>query len=147
VAYLYNYAGQPWKTQQRARQVTEEMYRAGPGGVCGNDDMGSLSSWYILSAMGIYPVTPGDGIYAIGSPIMDEAAIQLEETNNFTIKANNNSKENKYIQSATLNGNEFNQTWITHAEIMKGGILEFEMGDEPNKKWGISNRAPSMTKN
>ena len=147
VAYLYNYAGQPWKTQQRARQVTEEMYRVGPGGISGNDDMGSLSSWYILSAMGIYPVTPGDGIYAIGSPIMDEITIQLEATNNFTIKANNNSKENKYIQSATLNGNEFNQTWITHTEIMKGGILEFEMGAEPNKKWGISNHAASMTKN
>ncbi len=96
--------------------------------------------------MGIYPVSPGDGIYAIGSTIMDEVTIQLEGNNNFTIKANNNSKENKYIQSATLSGKEFNQTWITHAEIMKGGILEFEMGDQPNKKWGVSNPAPSMTK-
>lgn len=146
VAYLYNYAGQPWKTQERARQVTEEMYRMGPGGICGNEDMGSLSSWYILSAMGIYPVAPGDAIYSIGSPIFDEAAIQLEKDNSFTLKAENNSKENKYIQSASLNGKQFNRTWISHEEIMQGGTLIFKMGPQPNKDWGLESTAPSMTK-
>lgn len=147
VAYLYNYAGQPWKTQLRARQVCEELYRSGPGGLCGNEDMGSLSSWYILSAMGIYPVTPGLPVYAIGSPAMGEAKIALSGGKSFSIKALNNSKENKYIQSATLNGQTFDRTWISHEEITKGGDLVFKMGPQPNKKWGVGKNAvpPSMT--
>ncbi len=147
VAYLYNYAGQPWKTQQRARQVCEELYRSGPGGLCGNEDMGSLSSWYVLSAIGIYPVTPGLPVYAIGSPVLGEAKISLAGGKSFAIKAHNNSKENKYIQSATLNGLPFDRTWITHEEITKGGELVFKMGSQPNKKWGTGKNAapPSMT--
>ena len=136
VTYLYNYAGEPWKTQQRARQVTEELYRTGPGGICGNEDMGSLSSWYALSAMGFYPVTPGSISYAIGSPLFGEVNISVDKNKIFTIKALNNSKENKYIQSATLNGESMNRTWISHEEITAGGTLVFEMGAEPNKKWG-----------
>ncbi len=104
VAYLYDYAGAPWKTQERVRQVTEELYRSGPGGICGNEDMGSLSSWYIFSALGFYPVTPGTTTYAIGSPLFGVAAIDVGNNKTFTIKTKNNSKENKYIQSATLNG-------------------------------------------
>jgi putative alpha-1,2-mannosidase len=141
VAYLYNYAGQPWKTQLRARQVCEELYRSGPGGLCGNEDMGSLSSWYVLSAMGIYPVTPGAPQYAIGSPLFGEAAIQVENNKKFTVKAINNSSENKYIQSATLNGQPFNRTWIAQNEITKGGELVFQMGATPNKKWGVGKDA------
>ncbi len=141
VAYLYNYAGQPWKTQERARQVCEQLYRSGPGGLCGNDDMGSLSSWYVLSSMGIYAVTPGIPEYAIGSPMFGEAKIQLAGNKIFTIKANNNSKTNKYIQSATLNGKPFNRTWITQDEITNGGELVFQMGAEPNKKWGTGKDA------
>ncbi len=146
VAYLYNYAGEPWKTQQRARQVTEELYRIGPGGICGNEDMGSLSSWYALSAMGFYPVTPGSTSYAIGSPLFGEVTISIESNKTFTIKAHNNSKENKYIQSATLNGEPMNRTWISQEEITVGGTLVFEMGSEPNKKWGtsINSAPPSM---
>jgi predicted alpha-1,2-mannosidase len=136
VAYLYDYAGAPWKTQERARQVTEELYRTGPGGLCGNEDMGSLSSWYVLSALGFYPVTPGLPSYAIGSPLFGLASIDAGNGKTFKIKANKNSKENKYIQSATLNGKPFTRTWITHKEITDGGILEFEMGAQPNKKWG-----------
>ncbi len=147
VAYLYNYAGQPWKTQQRARQVTEELYRIGPGGICGNEDMGSLSSWYALSAMGFYPVTPGSTSYAIGSPLFEEVRISVDDNKKFTIKALNNSKENKYIQSATLNGESMNRTWILHEEITAGGTLIFQMGAEPNKKWGTGKNGapPSMT--
>ncbi|MDO8952294.1 MAG: GH92 family glycosyl hydrolase, partial [Draconibacterium sp.] len=136
VAYLYNYAGQPWKTQERVRQVCEELYRSGPGGLCGNEDMGSLSSWYVLSAMGIYAVTPGLPVYTIGSPLFGEAKLTLAENKTFVIKALNNSKENQYIQSAKLNGQSFNRTWIGHNEIVNGGELIFEMGPEPNKKWG-----------
>ncbi|MDB4584874.1 GH92 family glycosyl hydrolase, partial [Draconibacterium sp.] len=136
VAYLYNYAGQPWKTQERAREVMTELYRSGPGGLCGNEDMGSLSSWYVLSAMGFYPVTPGSTQYAIGSPLFGEAIIHVDEGKIFKIKANNSSKENLYIQSATLNGEKFNRTWIDHQEITDGGTLIFEMGPEPNIKWG-----------
>ena len=146
VAYLYNYAGQPWKTQFRARQVAEEMYRIGPGGLPGNDDMGSLSSWYILSSMGIYPMAPGSTTYTIGSPLFGEITLKLEKNKTFTIRAVNNSKENKYIQSATLNGKTFNRTWITHEEITKGGTLQFKMGPRPNTKWGVSNVPPSLTK-
>ncbi len=146
VAYLYNYSGQPWKTQKIVRQITEELYKPGPGGICGNEDMGSLSSWYVLSAMGIYPVAPGSPIYTIGSPILDEAIIQLVGDNSFIIKTKNNSKENIYIQSATLNGKPFSRTWISHQEIMNGGILVFEMGRQPNKKWGVNDYPLSMTK-
>lgn len=137
VPYLYNFAGQPWKTQFRARQVMEQLYKPGPGGLCGNEDMGSLSSWYVLSAMGIYPVTPGSPLYMIGSPLFEKLTLETEKNKIFTVIANNNSPENMYIQRAQLNGQPFNRTWISHEEIVIGGILEFEMGPEPNKKWGL----------
>lgn len=148
VAYLYNYAGEPWKTQQRVRQVCEELYRSGPGGLCGNEDMGSLSSWYVLSAMGIYPVTPGEAVYAIGSPLFGKATLDLGKGKTFTIEAQNNSAVNKYIQSATLNGKLLSRTWISHQEITNGGTLVFKMGPEPNKKWGSKPKdaPPSVSK-
>lgn len=148
VAYLYNYAGQPWKTQLRVRQVMDELYRSGPGGLCGNEDMGSLSSWYVLSSLGFYPVTPGSTAYTIGSPLFGKAVLNLGNGKTFTIEAVHNSKENKYIQSAALNGKPLEKTWLTHAEITGGGTLVFTMGPEPNKKWGSKPEAapPSMTK-
>ncbi len=147
VAYLYNYAGQPWKTQERVRQVCEELYRPGPGGLCGNEDMGSLSSWYVLSAMGLYAVTPGLPVYVVGSPLFGQATLQTGKNKTFTIRAGNQSKENKYIQSATLNGESFNRTWISHEEITAGGELIFQMGPTPNKNWGTGANAapPSMS--
>jgi len=148
VAYLYNYAGEPWKTQLRARQVVEELYRSGPGGLCGNEDMGSLSSWYVLSAMGIYPVTPGEPIYVIGSPLFGQATIDLGNGKTFIIEAQNNSSANKYIQSATLNGKPMTKTWLSQKEITDGGKVVFIMGPEPNKKWGNrpEDAPPSMSK-
>ncbi len=148
VAYLYDFAGEPWKTQLRAREVVEELYRSGPGGVCGNEDMGSLSSWYVLSSMGFYPVTPGSPFYAIGSPLFAHAVIDLGKGKTFTIEAKNNSHENKYIQSANLNGKPLNKTWLSQKEITDGGIVSFEMGPEPNKKWGSKpeDAPPSMSK-
>lgn len=147
VAYLYNYAGEPWKTQQRVRQVCEELYRTGPGGLCGNEDMGSLSSWYVLSALGFYPVTPGSPSYAIGSPLFGKATLDLGNGKTFTILARNNSQQNKYIQSATLNGETISRTWISQKEITDGGTLVFEMGSEPNRKWGSKpeDAPPSMS--
>jgi predicted alpha-1,2-mannosidase len=148
VAYLYNYAGEPWKTQERARQVCEELYRSGPGGICGNEDMGSLSSWYVLSAMGFYPVTPGNPCYSIGSPLFGKVVMDTGNGNLFTIMAQKNSQQNKYIQSATLNGKPFSKTWLSQREITDGGTLIFEMGPEPNKKWGSKpeDAPPSMSK-
>jgi predicted alpha-1,2-mannosidase len=146
VAYLYNYSGEPWKTQQRVRQVCEQLYKSGPGGLCGNEDMGSLSSWYALSAMGIYAVTPGSPVYNIGSPLYEKVVLHLPENKSFVILARNNSAENMYIQSATLNGISLNRPWILHDEIVKGGSLVFEMGAEPNRKWGILSPPPSMIK-
>jgi predicted alpha-1,2-mannosidase len=145
VAYLYNYAGQPWKTQYWSRKVMDQLYRPGPAGICGNEDMGSLSSWYVLSSMGFYPVCPGDNIYAIGSPLFGKATMKLGNGKTFTIKANNNSSVNKYIQSATLNGQTYNKSYITHNDIINGGTIVFEMGPEPNKNWGLE-VPPSMTK-
>src|SRR5690606_8937064 len=131
VAYLYNYAGQPWKTQQKVRQIMEQLYNPGPGGLCGNEDMGSLSSWYVLNAMGIYQVTPGNPVYQIGSPLFEKLTLTTEKKKPFTVIAHNNSHENKFIQKARLNGKAFNRTWISHEEIVQGGMLEFEMGPEP----------------
>lgn len=136
VAYLYNFSGLPWKTQYYTRYICERLYKAGPGGLSGNDDMGSMSSWYNFSSMGFYPVTPGSNMYIIGSPVFDRVQIKLEKGKTFSIEAKNNSKTNIYIQSVKINGKAINRTWISHNEIMKGGVLEFEMGPEPNKSWG-----------
>ena len=145
VAYLYNYAQKPWKTQEMSRRVMTQLYRTGAGGLCGNEDMGSLSSWYVLSAMGIYPVTPGSTQYAIGSPMFDEVRLQLPEGKSFRFVAKNNAPANMYIQSAMLNGALFNRSWIDHSEIMEGGVLEFEMGPEPNKTWASAPDAVPMS--
>lgn len=139
VAYLYNYAGKPWKCQEYVHQIMDMLYQTGPGGICGNEDMGSLSSWYVFSALGFYPVAPGQNIYMIGRPLFTNAIINLDgpyKGKEFVVKTNNNSLENIYIQSASLNGKELNRTWITHSEIVSGGLLIFEMGPTPNKQWG-----------
>jgi predicted alpha-1,2-mannosidase len=137
VAYLYNYAGAPWKTQEMARRVMTRLYRTGPGGICGNEDMGSLSSWYNLSAMGFYPVTPGHGSYVIGSPLFREVTIDLGDGKTFVLTARDNGPENVYVQSARLNGKELDRAWIGHDEIVTGGHLELAMGPEPNRSWGV----------
>ncbi len=136
IAYLYCWSGQPWKTQAMVRRICDTLYRTGPGGLCGNEDSGSLSSWYIFSSLGFYPVAPGSNRYIIGSPLFREAAIRLDGGRTFTVKARNNSRENVYIQSATLNGKPYNRCWISHQEVAAGGELVFEMGPSPNRQWG-----------
>ncbi len=137
VAYLYDYAGQPWKTQMRVNQVMTTLYHDNPGGISGNDDMGSLSSWYVLSSMGFYEVAPGSGVYAIGTPLFSRVEVKLENGKVFTVEAHNRTPENFYIQSATLNGKPLNKPFLKHEDIMNGSTLVFEMGPEPNKKWGV----------
>jgi predicted alpha-1,2-mannosidase len=151
VAYLFSYAGEPWKTQRRVAQIMAEKYIARPDGLCGNDDMGQMSAWYIFSAMGFYPVAPGQNVFVIGSPVFEEVTLNLGEYfggHKFTVKARGVSPENFYIQSATLNGKPYTRSWITHEDIVKGGTLVFEMGPNPNKNWGskAEDIPPSMTR-
>ena len=152
VAYLYNYGGVPWKTQKRVREIMETKYGIGSRGLCGNDDMGQMSAWFVFSAMGFYPVTPGSPAYQIGSPLFDKVEVDLGKyygNKTFTVIANNVSGDNKYIQSVKLNGQPLEQPEITHEEIVNGGKLEFEMGSSPNKEWGKSQEMtlPSRTQN
>ncbi|SMO64261.1 alpha-1,2-mannosidase, putative [Saccharicrinis carchari] len=133
--YLYNYAGQPWKTQSYVRKVMDDFYQDTPDGLVNNDDLGQMSAWYIFGALGFYPVCPGDMQYIITAPLFSSAAIQLENGKQFTIRAKNNPKENIYIQSVTLNGEPYTKSFIAHQQIMQGGEMVFEMGGEPNKKW------------
>lgn len=136
MAYLYNYVGKPYKTQERVHQILNEQYTNQPDGLSGNEDCGQMSAWYVLSAMGFYSVTPGLNYYAIGAPLFEEVKINLENGKQFKIIANNVSNENKYIQSAAINGDELNKAVLYHQQIMEGGELVFEMGLTPNKKWG-----------
>lgn len=140
VAYLYNDAGAPWKTQARIRDIMTKLYDNTPGGICGNDDCGQTSAWYVLSALGFYPVNPANGVYVIGSPVVDKAVIHLDpkyyKGKTFTIVAENNSPKNVYIQSATLNGKPLTRSWFTHEELAAGGELVLKMGPEPNRDWG-----------
>jgi len=136
IPYLYNYAGQPWKTQRRIREIMEMWFDDSPLGIPGDEDGGGLCSWYVFSAMGFFPVTPGSGEYAIGSPFFEEVKIELPNGKTFSVIAKNCSKKNKYIQSAELNGEELNRPFISHTDIAKGGNLQLVMGDRPNKNWG-----------
>jgi len=135
IPYLYMWTSQPWKTQQRVREVMNKMYRNHLDGLCGNDDCGQMSAWYIFSAMGFYPVCPASGQYVFGAPYLPENVLHLQNGNTLTIKAPNVSDQNCYIQSITLNGKPLHCGYITYEQIMAGGELVFTMGSKPNKKW------------
>jgi hypothetical protein len=137
VPYLYNYLGQPWRTQMWVRRIMDEFYKPIPDGLCGNEDCGQMSAWYIMSAMGFYPLAPGSNHYAIGTPLFSKMTINLENGNQFVIKANKPSKRNFYVQSATLNGENYTKSYITHADVMNGGELSFVLGRKPNRSWGV----------
>ena len=139
IAYMFNHAKQPWRTQFWARHIIDTQYNTTPNGLSGNEDCGQMSAWYVLSSMGLYPMNPASGEYEIGTPIFDKTTMNLPNGKTFTIKAENVSDKNIYIQSATLNGEVFNKTTISHQDILKGGTLHFKMGAEPNKQWGITN--------
>ncbi|MBN1996333.1 GH92 family glycosyl hydrolase [candidate division KSB1 bacterium] len=145
IPYLYNYAGQPWKTQKRIKKLIGQWFRNDLMGVPGDEDGGGMSAFVVFSQLGFYPVTPGSPSYNIGSPFFEKSEIVLGEGKTFIIKANNVSDENKYIQSARLNGKEWNLAWFSHDEIKNGGLLELEMGPRANKDWasGIEAAPPS----
>jgi predicted alpha-1,2-mannosidase len=131
--YLFNYAGRPWLTQELNRRIQTEMYTDKPDGLCGNEDCGQMSAWYLFSAMGFYPVNPAELKYQFGSPLVKEAKIKISSEKFFTVKAPETSISNKYIQEVRLNGKILNRSYITHDEILHGGVLEFKMGSQPNK--------------
>lgn len=135
--YLYNYAGVPWKTQKHVRDVLDKLYLDTPDGYCGDEDNGQTSAWYIFSAMGFYPVTPGSNQYVIGAPLFKKVSLQFENGNTFEINAPNNSAMNYYIKNGMLNGKEFTHNWINHSTITSGGKLFFEMDSKPNYKRGV----------
>lgn len=147
IAYLYNYAGKPWRTQERIRQIMDTLSSDKPDGLAGNDDVGQMSAWYVFSAMGFYPVAPGDLSYAIGAPQLPEISLNLANGKKFTVIANKLSKKNKFIKSARLNGKLLNRSYITHDDIINGGSLTFVMSSKPNKSWGVDtkNRPPSVS--
>jgi putative alpha-1,2-mannosidase len=126
---MYPYAGQPWKTAERVREVLSEMYTDQPAGLPGNEDVGQMSAWYVLSAMGFYQVEPAGGKYIFGSPAVDKAVIKVKDGKTFTITATNNSAENKYIQKVILNGQPYPHYYIQFKDIEQGGTLEFVMGN------------------
>ncbi len=134
VAYLYAWTSQPWKTQARVREIMHRMYKNKPDGLCGNDDCGQMSAWYVFSAMGFYPLCPGSDQYVLGSPNAGQATLQLENGNTFVIKATNFSDKNVYVKSVKLNGKPYNSHFISHEDIMNGGELVFEMSAKPAKK-------------
>lgn len=143
ISYLYNYAGKPWMTQKRIRTLLNMWFRNDLMGVPGDEDGGGMSAFVVFSQLGFYPVTPGMPVYNIGSPLFTEARIDLGNGKFFEIKAHNASDENKYIQSATLNGKTWDRPWFSHADIAGGGVLELEMGPKANKQWGTLLPPPS----
>ena len=149
VPYLYNYAGQPWKTQKRIRQMLRTWFRNDLMGIPGDEDGGGMTSFVVFSSLGFYPVTPGFPAYNIGSPLFTRAKITLSNGKVFEIEAQGASDENKYIQSATMNGKEWNKPWFSHDDLKEGGKLVLVMGNHPNKAWGVNagNVPPSANNN
>jgi predicted alpha-1,2-mannosidase len=146
--YLYNYTSQPWKAQYWLRQVMDNLYSPYPDGLCGDEDNGQTSAWYVFSAMGFYPVCPGQPEYVVGSPLFDKISLNLENGSSLNIEARNNTGDNVYIQSLNMNGKNYTKNYFLHEDLLKGGNLVFEMGPEPNKNRGIGKKDKpySMTK-
>jgi hypothetical protein len=140
VAYLYDYAGEPFKSQKWLRHIMATLYNDTPAGQCGNVDCGQMAAWYVFSALGFYPMNPVSDVYAIGSPVATRAVVHLPSEQyhgaTFTVVAKNNSAENIYIQSASLNGKPLSKPWLTFQQFTSGGELEFVMGPKPNPAWG-----------
>jgi len=146
MAYLYNYLGQPWKTQKYVKQIVDKMYSDEPDGLIGNEDCGQMSAWYVFSAAGFYPVVPGSDYYVIGTPTFELTTFQLENGKSFTVNANNISDENIYIQSVKLRGKDYPKSYLLHEDIMKGGTLTLNMGNEPSQIFGIKDEDIPTTK-
>jgi predicted alpha-1,2-mannosidase len=146
--YLYNYAGVPYKTQSRIREVLTGLYAATPDGYCGDEDNGQTSAWYVFSSLGFYPVTPGTDEYVIGSPLFDHATLFFENGKNFTVVAENNSTANFYIQSARMNGKNYSNNYLRFDDLQEGGELVIQLNDTPNMNWAskVEDRPYSLNK-
>jgi predicted alpha-1,2-mannosidase len=142
IIYLYSYAGEPWKAQQRLHEVVQGQYGNKPNSLTGNDDCGQMSAWYIFTCLGFYPVCPGGDFYVIGSPAVEKAVMQLSNGKKFTVQADNLSEKNIYIQSVKLNGKDWTMPFLPFAEIKDGGTIVYRMGPEPNKNWGTDATLP-----
>ena len=134
VIYLYNKVGQPWKTQKYVAQVLHDLYLNAPDGICGNEDCGQMSAWFVFSAMGFYPVCPGTDQYVLGAPYFPYMKVRLENGKTFEVKADKVSDKNRYVKAVKLNGKPYTKGYITQDDIMNGGTLTFEMTSSPNKK-------------
>lgn len=134
VAYLYDWTNEPWKAQDKIRMILKMKYMNGADGLSGNDDFGQMSAWYIFSTLGFYPVAPGSVDYAIGSPAISEATLNLDNGKKFTVIAKNQSDKNVYVKKVELNGKELTEPFIQHDDIMNGGELKFWMSSKPNKQ-------------
>lgn len=147
MTYLYNYAGEPWKTQKRVRQVMDKLYTATPDGYCGDEDNGQTSAWYVFSSLGFYPVCPGQPMYVIGSPLFDKVTMQLPNGKQLEITTHNNGKDNVYINKVMLNGQEWGKNYLNHDDLLNGGKLVFDMTATPNKTRGTQADSfpPSMS--
>ncbi|RYE63011.1 MAG: glycoside hydrolase family 92 protein, partial [Oxalobacteraceae bacterium] len=141
VAYLYNYAGAPWRTQARLKQIVDSQYKPTPDGLSGNDDLGQMSAWYVFTALGFYPVAPGSNEYVIGRPFVERAALTLPNGKRFVVVAEGLSDAAPYVGSVTLNGRALARSYITDAEVRAGGELRFVMSATPNKAWGASKKS------
>jgi predicted alpha-1,2-mannosidase len=139
--YLYNYAGQPWKTQQRVREAMGKLYKPTPDGYCGDEDNGQTSAWYVFSALGFYPVCPGTDQYVFGTPLFKKTTIRFENGKQLVLQATANSERNIYVQSIRFNGKAVNKNWISHFDLLRGGVLDFSMGPMPNKGRGVREEA------
>lgn len=140
MVYLYNYAGEPWKTQYWAREIMDKLYSSAPDGYCGDEDNGQTSAWYVFSSLGFYPVCPGSNEYILGSPLFKSVEIELENGKKIAIKAGNNSKKNRYILDMKVNGKAYTRNFLHHDDLMQGAEIEFNMGQEPNLQRGIEKK-------
>ena len=136
IPYLYNYAGAPWKTQQRVRMLLDTWFTNSPFGIPGDEDGGGLSAFVVFSSMGFYPVTPGTPAFNIGSPVFTNVSVKLQNNKTFRIVAKDSNRQNKYIQNAILNGKQWNKPWFGWDDIKDGAVLELDMGSRPNYNWG-----------
>ena len=146
IAYLYSYAGEPYKTQERVRSLLETQYNNQPDGLAGNEDCGQMSAWFVISALGFYAVDPVSGNYVFGTPLFDRAEIELVESKRLVIKVKRTSPEDKYISSISLNGSSYSKIWFSHADIANGGEIVFNMSSQPDKTFGVdqSSLPPSL---
>jgi len=136
MVYLYNYGGEPWKAQYRAREIMEKLYAATPDGYCGDEDNGQTSAWYVFSALGFYPVCPGSNEYILGSPLFRSVELQLENGKKVKIQSVNNSNEHRFIKEMKLNGKRYTKNYLTHDDLIKGAAIHYQMSAEPNKERG-----------